>query len=91
MQGRRIYNTKDDYQPGDYFKVLHIDEGLPDNAYCNQWRFMTPNGIRGRINDLTWQIIEHEDGTITVSPSIFVKSPPLRWHGYLSHGVWEKF
>jgi hypothetical protein len=34
----------------------------------------------------------HEDGTLTVSPSILVRpyhdSPG--WHGYLEHGVWRE-
>lgn len=38
-------------------------------------------------------VTEHEDDTITVSPSILIggqggKSTP--WHGYLEHGVWRE-
>lgn len=38
------------------------------------------------------EVIEHEDGTITVSPSIKVTIPnsPIIWHGYLKKGVWER-
>lgn len=38
-------------------------------------------------------VVEHEDGTITVSPSILVGVPGVpssRWHGYLEHGVWRE-
>ena len=38
-------------------------------------------------------VTEHEDGTITVSPSILLASYGLhgerRRHGYLKRGVWE--
>ncbi len=39
-------------------------------------------------------IVEHEDGTITVSPSILIttgsKSGRKQWHGYLEKGVWRE-
>jgi hypothetical protein len=36
-------------------------------------------------------IVEHEDGTITVSPSILVTgSHGKQWHGYLERGVWRE-
>lgn len=35
-------------------------------------------------------VIEHEDGTITVSPSILVTGFDEQWHGYLEKGVWRK-
>ena len=40
------------------------------------------------------KIIEHEDGTITVSPSILIttgrESGRKQWHGYLEKGVWRQ-
>ena len=36
-------------------------------------------------------ITEHEDGTITVSPSILMDWGEGRtWHGYLRKGIWEE-
>ncbi len=35
-------------------------------------------------------ITEHDDGTITVSPSILVSDGQLEWHGYLKKGVWRE-
>lgn len=32
-----------------------------------------------------WKIVEHDDETITVTPSIM---DPSGWHGYLTNGVW---
>lgn len=35
-------------------------------------------------------VVEHDDGTITVSPSILVETGDgRRWHGFLNRGVWE--
>jgi hypothetical protein len=55
-----------------------------------------PNGIGPSL--LTgWSVEEHEDGTITTSPSILSKGPVTfggaeyaEWHGYLEHGVWRE-
>lgn len=38
-----------------------------------------------------WTLTEHEDGTITTSPSILDKKPDGDgWHGYLERGVWRE-
>lgn len=37
------------------------------------------------------EVTEHEDGTITVSPSILVRDwRGNQWHGYLERGVWRE-
>jgi hypothetical protein len=67
------------FQTGDY--------GLWDG----EWYGMSPNGLLAGL--AKHQITIHEDGTITVSPSILVRgSPPgeQSWHGYLKRGVWEE-
>lgn len=35
-------------------------------------------------------VVEHDDGTITVSPSILIRSHKGVWHGYLENGVWRE-
>ena len=35
-------------------------------------------------------VVEHADGTITVSPSILLTGPNGQWHGYLEHGQWRE-
>ncbi len=55
------------------------------------WYAMTPNGRLGNLAE--HDVVEHDDGTITVSPSILVTTgsydrPP--WHGYLRCGVWKE-
>lgn len=38
------------------------------------------------------KIVEHEDGTITVTPSILITQSwrNLVWHGYIERGIWRK-
>lgn len=35
-------------------------------------------------------VIEHENQTITVSPSILIGQSPNSWHGYLERGIWRE-
>jgi uncharacterized protein with NRDE domain len=58
------------------------------------WYGVTPNGHL--TNLANHKVVEHEDGTITVSPSILVgkgvkagKIDEQLWHGYLEQGVWR--
>jgi hypothetical protein len=37
------------------------------------------------------EVTEHEDGTITVSPSILIRHHSgNEWHGYLERGIWRQ-
>jgi len=65
-------------QPGSYW---------PTN---DGWRGTTPNGLIANLS--AHEVTEHDDCTITVSPSILVTTGDdgLRWHGYLEHGVWRE-
>ena len=37
------------------------------------------------------EVTEHEDGTITVSPSILITNPrDGQWHGFLERGEWRE-
>lgn len=80
--GKRHDLEEDDYslEPGEYGRNL---EGL---WYC---RVPAPDFYTGGIN--IHKVVEHEDGTITVTPSIvsFGKDDK-QWHGYLIKGVWEE-
>jgi hypothetical protein len=86
--GRRIYG-RDKYgdghlwygpfEPGDYWR----DENTGD------WFGATPRSgdhVAGLANH---DVVEHEDGTITVSPSILAEGQ-WTWHGYLEGGVWRE-
>ena len=95
MNGRRIADGSSIdavTEPGDYL-LLPSREAI----WC-----MLPNGVVNRIpvtesahyagSDVRWQMTEHEDGTITVSPSINLHPTPGMhdgWHGFLERGVWR--
>jgi hypothetical protein len=54
------------------------------------WMAFCPRcGIANLINHT---VVEHEDGTITVSPSILVRysNEGESWHGYLERGIWRE-
>jgi hypothetical protein len=48
-----------------------------------------PPGTDLVANLSSHKVEEHDDGTITVSPSILVGDGRKSWHGYLIHGVWK--
>lgn len=82
MVGRRIDQTVEGSFwfecPGDYGKDLRGD-----------WYCWTPNKLFGGLR--LHQVVEHEDGTITVSPSILVtQGKKEAWHGCLEKGVWRE-
>lgn len=58
------------------------------------WYLYLPRGGLGNLAG--HQVTEHEDGTITVSPSVLLTStrkgsanPDKRRHGFLKRGAWE--
>ena len=77
MKGRRVHIDKEFVlEPGDY----GIRNGI--------WYCKTPNGFIGNLNQ--HNVVEHKDGTITVTPSILVSDDQKElWHGYLTKGVWR--
>ncbi|MCA9930205.1 MAG: hypothetical protein KC419_17100 [Anaerolineales bacterium] len=82
MQGKRVYPDKD----GNLF--LNKGEYGYDPA-AKRWFACTPDGQMGNLGKHS--VIEHDDGTITVSPSILVTSWSAgEWHGYLARGVWRQ-
>jgi hypothetical protein len=88
MKGRRLQTVAEFYsdqrRPGDYCKVTRVI-GLDQVDYV--WYVCDPNGKVGRLADHT--VTEHEDGTITVSPSI-LDPVPGGWHGFLERGEWRQ-
>lgn len=68
---------------------------LEPGQYCltdGKWWAVTPNGGPAACLD-DHAVTEHEDGTITVSPSILadedVVGPGRAWHGWLERGEWR--
>ena len=52
-----------------------------------KWFGCTPNDHGCNLS--AHDVVEHEDGTITVSPSILVTSKREEWHGFLRRGIWS--
>lgn len=91
MKGTRVPDGDIDLvhgRPGDY--------GRNDDG---GWRALTPNGRPANLDNHA--VIQHIDGTITVTPSILVYAgktvdddyQPIdlpQWHGFLGHGVWRE-
>lgn len=55
------------------------------------WKGCTPTGLLTNLRN--HEVVEHPDGTITVTPSILVTRgpdgiPANTWHGYLTKGDW---
>lgn len=66
---------------GGYFKGQSDGEDV--------WFCRTPNGHLGTLSRHT--VVEHEDSTITVSPSILVSDGTGElWHGFLENGIWRE-
>ena len=92
---RRDLKLRDDgtygcLAPGEYGKdeagVWHCCAPAPVDAdgFGFHGTLGDGQGIRGH------NVIEHEDGTITVSPSILITRHDGSWHGYLDRGVWRQ-
>lgn len=60
------------------------------------WHVRLPNadGLGPGASIGKHDVTEHDDGTITVSPSILFEhgahGPDRNWHGYLEHGTWRE-
>ena len=86
MEGRRVYpNEKGE---------LSLAEGDYGKHPTSGWQVRPPGHHAGGIGK--HDVVEHEDGTITVSPSILLTDfdektgEKIQWHGYLEHGVWRE-
>lgn len=61
------------------------------NPKDGAWYFAIPGAPRGYAGCLRSHTIEeHEDGTITVSPSVLLTAGDgQQWHGWLTRGIWK--
>lgn len=90
MIGRRVMPDAEGWlppnlQPGEYGHASEERAKLEDWPRLAWWQICCPDGSVGTLNPNVHTITEHEDGTITVSPSIVSVS----WHGWLKQGVWS--
>lgn len=74
--GHRVYPNEEG--------VLLLGECEYGQARDGNWYARPPNSDAGKITGM-WQIIVHEDETITILPSIDTGT----WHGFLAEGVWN--
>jgi hypothetical protein len=86
-QGRRVHDLEPhEYEPGDYG---WWERGGAWYARCPG---DGPRRLSGNLSN--HQVVEHDDRTITVSPSILVTarwaSVEQTWHGFLERGVWRE-
>lgn len=90
MQGTRLFETKDDDE--DFIWKIAKTPGSYGTINGRDWFCSTPNGLLGNLS--AHEVVEHEDQTITVSPSILVtrgsRHGDPSWHGYLKHGIWSE-
>ncbi len=82
MIGKRVADNFDGLlNAGEYTKWIDPQGNV-------NWMCCTPNGHHGNLGQ--HRVEEHEDGTISVTPSILVSlSTGPVWHGFLKRGVWE--
>jgi len=82
LVGVRIYPDKEGFMlwahPGQYGKTK---DGI--------WMCWPPSDVVGVVSFANHEVVEHEDGTITVSPSILITAEG-QWHGYLEKGIWRE-
>jgi hypothetical protein len=88
MTGRRLPDGVDLFAAGDYGR---LEEGAEQKRWV--WYARPPKGHLGSLRN--HHVTEHPDGTITVSPSILVKTTaddgsPEEWHGFLEAGIWRE-
>lgn len=85
MIGTRVYpNSEGEFD----FSESGLLTWIPGSYGCDKDGFWVCRPPRGRIGALEQhQVTEHEDGTITVSPSIVCDDD---WHGWLERGVWRE-
>lgn len=81
MHGHRLPDGTDwssTIRLGDYWKS---EDGI--------WYAETPNGLLVNLSGHT--VVEHDDRTISVLPSILVHGGRQQsWHGFLERGVWRE-
>lgn len=83
MMGMRRHNVApNELKPGDYSRWAEDD---------NNWYACCPGPDDLTANLSSHTVTEHENGTITVSPSILVKGGQgKQWHGWLERGQWRE-
>jgi len=88
MLGKRVATKEDGFlpnltEPGSYGRAT---AKRVQGTFASWWNVVAPDGSVVELNPAIHQVNEHDDGTITVWPSIVTRS----WHGWLIGGVWKE-
>lgn len=94
VTGARIYPESNGYldpakidQPACYGRAT---APRVQGSAAGWWQVTTPDRHVGSLNPAVHTVVEHEDGTITVTPSIDMSQrTPGGWHGWLTRGVFR--
>ena len=88
LTGERVEFGDGVFQPGQYGKAPGGTwyAAPPQSTYALGLSTEWPYTLMANLQAHT--VTEHEDGTISVSPSILIHSTPP-WHGYLERGRWR--
>jgi hypothetical protein len=87
MQGKRVEWNKWNDAP-------ILNEGEYAKCPNGPWFCCAPGNHMGNLG--SHSVVEHEDGTITVSPSILISVSDHKgnrtelFHGFLEKGIWRK-
>lgn len=72
-------------------EYLVLEMGEYGKGLDGVWYMRVPESGFGMGSLRKHDVTEHEDGTITVSPSILCYGHfDKQWHGYLERGVWRE-
>jgi len=93
--GKRFPDGEYDLEPGGYAKHVVLVGGQEQV----QWWISTPTGTQGML--IHHEVVENEDGTITVDERPAPRHDPGNhnsiltrgggaWHGYIDSGVWRE-
>jgi hypothetical protein len=86
---RGILSARDMQQPGAYGRATHQYVAVFERT--GWWNVTCPDGTSCSLNPRVHTVTEHEDGTITVHPSIDLSDLPWNgFHGWLKRGVWTQ-
>ncbi len=89
MNGQRLYPGEGEEIYGSGFIYRCVSQPGAYGFDGKQWWACTPNGLS--TNLANHKVVEHEDKTITVSPSILVaEGRDPTWHGFLERGIWRE-
>jgi len=94
MQGIRVLPDSNGWlddkamnSPGAYGRATATE--LNEQSRLRWWQICTPDGHVGCLDPKIHTVVEHDDGTITVTPSIDMsKRQPGAYHGWLRKGEW---